>query len=101
MECSGPPLIVLVQCKIGVDEADLYRAQGKDGVLQLLKSWIDKNTGKVDNRRINLEEMEEQHTKVKQFFNVRKQIQLMPTSPQLMVELLVLAEDTHLRNPTH
>ena len=48
-----------MQGKIGVDAADLCRAQGKDGVRQLVKSWIDKNTGKVDNKQINLEELEE------------------------------------------
>ena len=73
MEYSGPPIIVFVQGKKGVDSADLYRAQGKDGVLQLVKSWIDKNTGKVNNRPNNLEEMEEQHMEVEQFYNVRKQ----------------------------
>ena len=73
MEYSGPPIIVFVQGKKGVDSADLYRAQGKDGVLQLVKSWIDKNTGKVNNRHNNLEEMEEQHMEVDQFYNVRKQ----------------------------
>ena len=80
-----PPLNASVQGKIGVDAADLCRAQGKDGVRQLVKSWIDKNTGKVDNKQINLEELEEWHMELKQFYNERKQIQLMQTSPQVIV----------------
>ena len=37
----------------------------------------------------------------KQFYNVRKQIQLMQTSPQVNVELLILVEDSHLQNSRH
>ena len=69
---------------------DLHRVQGKEGVLLLVKPWIAKNTGNINDEQINLEELERQHAEVKQFYKVRKQIWLMPPSAQVKVALLVL-----------
>ena len=90
IECNRPPLVAFLKGKIGVDAVDLHRVQGKEGVLLLVKPWIAKNTGNINDEQINLEELERQHAEVKQFYKVRKQIWLMPPSAQVKVALLVL-----------
>ena len=47
MECSGPPMIANRGGQIEIDAENLGRAQGTDGVLMLVRSWINENTGKL------------------------------------------------------
>ena len=66
MECSGPPMIANRGGQIEIDAENLGRAQSTDGVLMLVRSWINENTGEVSEKKINMEEMEDVHEEVKQ-----------------------------------
>ena len=39
-----------------------------------IRSWINEYTGEVDDKNINMQEMEELHSEVKQLYAIRKQI---------------------------
>ena len=52
----GPPLIGTIQCKIGIDQYDLQKLQTENGPLNLVRSWFNDNTGKVNDKKINTEE---------------------------------------------
>ena len=66
MEGRGPPLIGAIQGKIAIDQYDLEKAQIEDGSISLVKSWFNKNTGKVDDKNIDTEEFETLHSDVLQ-----------------------------------
>ena len=53
-------LIAYNKCIIYDNAEDLYRAQGKDSILQKIRSWINKYLGEVDDKKI-MQEMEELH----------------------------------------
>ena len=56
IEGSGPPLIGTIQCKIGIDQYDLQKSQTENGALNLVRSWFNHNTDKVNDKKINTEE---------------------------------------------
>ena len=56
IEGRGPPLIGTIQCKIGIDQYDLQKSQAENGPLNLVRSWFNDNTGKVNDKKINTEE---------------------------------------------
>ena len=101
MECEGPPMIASNKGIINIDADNLYKAQCTDGVLMTIKSWIDKYTGEVDDKKINLQEMNELHEEVKQMYTVRKQFKLMETSDRIKVRLLCLVEDKYTNSPVY
>ena len=70
----------------------MCRAQNTDGVLMTIRSWKNEYTGEVDDKNINMQEMEELHSEVKQLYAVRKQIKLMESTDQVKVRLLCLIE---------
>ena len=41
MECSGPPMIAYNKGIININADDQYRAQSTDGVLMMIKLWIN------------------------------------------------------------
>ena len=47
-EGSGPPLIGTFKGKILIDQVDLEKAQNEDSSLQMVKSWFNTKTGKID-----------------------------------------------------
>ena len=51
MECSGPPMIANNRGQIQIDAENLCRAQNEDGVLMLVRSWINEDTGEVDEKK--------------------------------------------------
>ena len=59
---------------INIDAENLYRAQSTDGVIMLIMMCINEYTGEVDDKNINMQEMDELHSEVKQLYAVRKQI---------------------------
>ena len=44
--------------------------------MHLVRSWINKNTGKIENRKINTEEFEGVHSDVIQMYKIRKHLRL-------------------------
>ena len=96
MECSGPPMIANNKGKINIDA--LYRAQSTDGVMMTIKSWINDYSGEVDDENINVQEMAELHSEVKQLYTVRKQIK---STDQLKVRLLCLIEGKYTNSPVY
>ena len=88
MECRGPSVIAYNKGMINIDTDDLYRAQSTDRALMTIKSWINE----VDDKNINMQEMAELHSEVKQLYTVRKQIKLMESTDQVKVRLLCLIE---------
>ena len=101
MECSGPPMIANRGGQIEIDAENLGRAQGTDGVLMLVRSWIDENTGEVNDKKINMLGMEDVHSEVKEMYAVRKQIKLMEPTEQVKVKLLCLIEGKYTNFPVY
>ena len=62
----------------------------------LVRSWINEDTGEVDDKKINMQEMEELHSEVKQLYAVRKQIKLMESTEQVKVRFLCLVEGKYV-----
>ena len=85
MECSGLPIIAYNKGIINIDADDLYRAQSTDGVLMTIKSWINEYSGEVDDKNIDMQEISEFHSKVKQVYTVKKQIKLLESTDQVKV----------------
>ena len=75
-ESSGPPLIGNFQGKIVIDQVDLEKAQNEDSAIQMVKSWFNLKTGKIDENRIDTSTFEEVHEDVLQLYKVRKQLRL-------------------------
>ena len=75
----------------------------------VIRTWINEDTGEVDDKKINMQEMEEMHSEVKQLYAVRKQIKLMESTDQVKVRLLCLVEGKYTNSlvyrlivlPTH
>ena len=44
--------------------------------MHLVRSWINENTGKIKNRKINTEELEGVHSDVIQMYKIRKHLRL-------------------------
>ena len=66
-----------------------------------IRSWINEYTGEVDDKNINMQEMEELHSEVKQLYAVRKQIKLMESTDQVKVRLLCLIEGKYTNSPVY
>ena len=89
----GPPLIGTIQGRIGLDQYDLEKAQSEDGALQLVRSWFNKTTGRIDDKNINTSEFEGLHSGVIQLYKVRTQLRLTDKSSMDDVRLVYLLED--------
>ena len=59
-------MIVNNKGTIQIDAENVYRAQNTDGVLMTIRSWITDYSGEVDDKNINMQEIEELHSEVKQ-----------------------------------
>ena len=51
IEGRGPPLIGAMKGKIVLDQVDLEKAQNEDGALTMVRSWFNKTTGKIDEKK--------------------------------------------------
>jgi hypothetical protein len=101
IEGRGPPLIGTIQGKIGIDQNDLEKAQIDDGALNLVRSWFNEKTGKIDDKKIDTEEFEGLHNDVVQLYKVRKQLRLTKKSSTNQAELIYLLEDEFEAEPRH
>ena len=70
-----------------------------DGSISLVKSWFNKNTGKVDDKNIDTEEFETLHSDVLQLYKVRKQLRITDKQVTKQARLLYLLEDEFETNP--
>jgi len=98
-EGRGPPLIAPVKGNILIDSIDLEKAQKEDGALQMVSTWFDENTGKIQEDKIDKTEFDSVHTDVLQLYKVRKQLRLLTTANN--VRLVFLLEDEFESDPIH
>ena len=68
IEGRGPPLIGAVKGKIVLDQFDLEKAQNEDGALTMVRSWFNKTTGKIDEKKIDTSEFDSIHGDVLQLY---------------------------------
>ena len=52
-EGRGPALIAPVKGNILIDAIDLEKAQKEDGALQMVSTWFDEKTGKIQENKID------------------------------------------------
>ena len=71
----------------------------EDGSISLVKSWFNKNTGKVDDRNIDTNEFETLHSDVFKLYKVRKQLRITDGKVIKQARLLYLLEDKFEANP--
>ena len=76
---SEPPLKRTFQGKILIDQVDLEKAQNEDSLLQMVKSWFNTKTGKIDENKIDTSGFDTVHEDVLQLYTVRKQLRLTDT----------------------
>ena len=98
-EGRGPALIAPVKGNILIDAIDLEKAQKEDGALQMVSTWFDENTGKIQENKIDKTEFDSVHTDVIQLYKVRKQLRLLTTAEN--VRLIFLLEDEFESDPIH
>ena len=67
-EGSGPPLIGTFKGKILIDQVDLDKAQNEDSALQMVRSWFNFKTGKIDEKKIDTSVFDEVHDDVLQLY---------------------------------
>ena len=70
------PLIGTIQSKIILDQTDLETDQKEDGTLNMVRSWFNVNTGKIDENKIDTTEFDSVHDDLLQLYKVRKQLRL-------------------------
>ena len=87
-EGSGPPLIGTFKGKILIDQVDLEKAQNEDSALQMVRSWFDIKTGKINENKIDTV-----HEDVLQLYKVRKQLRLTDSSTKNSTRLVYLLEN--------
>jgi len=69
-EGSGPPLIGTFKGKILIDQVDREKAQNEDSALQMVKSWFNFKTGKIDEKKIDTSVFDEVHDDALQLYKV-------------------------------
>ena len=100
-EGRGPALICNIQGKIGLDQKDLEKAQVEDGSLQLVRSWFNETTGKIEDKNIDTSGFEGLHSDVIQLYKVRSQLRLSDKSSTGDVRLVYLLEDEFEPEPRY
>ena len=70
------PLIGTFKGKILIDQVDLEKAQNEDSALQMVRSWFNLKTGKIDENKIDTSIFNKVHDDVLQLYKVRKQLRL-------------------------
>ena len=64
MKGVDPPLIGTFKGKILIDQVDLEKAQTNDSALQMVRSWFNLKTGKIDEKKIDTSVFDEVHDDV-------------------------------------
>ena len=98
-EGSEPPLIGTFKGKILIDQVDLEKAQNEDSALQMVKSWFNLKTGKVEEKKIDTSVFEEVHDDILQLYKVRKQLRLTDANTTSSARLVYLLENEFDTNP--
>ena len=98
-EGSGPPLIGTFKGKILIDQVDLEKAQNEDSALQMVKSWFNMKTGKINENKIDTSVFNTVHEDVLQLYKVRKQLRLTDASTRNSTRLVYLLENEFDSNP--
>ena len=76
-----------------MDQVDLEKAQNEDGALTMVRSWFNKTTGKIDEKKIDTSEFDSVHGDVLQLYKVRKQLGLTDKKTTSKTRLIYLLED--------
>ena len=98
-EGSGPPLIGTFKGKILIDQVDLEKAQNEDSALQMVRSWFNLKTGKIDENKIDTSIFNKVHDDVLQLYKVRKQLRLTDANTTNSARLVYLLENKFDSNP--
>ena len=98
-EGSGPPLIGTFKGKILIDQEDLEKAQTEDSALQMVRSWLNFKTGKIDEKKIDTSVFDKVHDKVLQLYKVRKHLRLTNAKTTNSTRLVYLLENEFDSNP--
>ena len=98
-ESSGPSLIGNFQGKIVIDQVDLEKAQTEDSAIQMVRSWFNLKTGKIDENKIDTSTFNEVHEDVLQLYKVRKQLRLTDEKTTSSSRLVYLLENEFEANP--
>ena len=98
-EGRGPPLIGTFKGKILVDQVDLEKAQNEDSALQMVRSWFNFKTGKIEEKKIDTSTFDEVHDDVLQLYKVRKQLRLTDGTTANSTRLIYLIENEFDANP--
>ena len=78
---------------------DLEKAQTEDSTIQMVKSWFNWKTGKVEENKIDTSIFDEVHEDVLQLYKVRKQLRLTDAKPTNSTRLVYLLENEFDSNP--
>jgi len=78
---------------------DLEKAQNEDSSLQMVKSWFNMKTGKIDERKVNTSVFDTVHEDVLQLYKVIKQLRLTDASTTNFIRLVYLLENEFDLNP--
>ena len=98
-EGSGPSLIGTFKGKILIDQVDLEKAQNEDSALQMVKSWFNTKTGKINENKIDTSVFDTVHEDVLQLYKVRKQLRLTDANTTNSIRLVYLLENKFDSNP--
>ena len=93
------PPIGTIQGKIVLDQIDLEKAQKDDGRLNMVRSWFNQSTGKIEDKNIDTSEFDSVHEDVLQLYKVRKQLRLTDSKTTSSTRLIYLLEDKFESDP--
>jgi len=93
------PLIGTFKGKILIDQMDLQSMQNDDVGLQMVKSWFNMKTGKIDKNKIHTSTFDTVHSNVLQLYKVRKQLRLIDDTVINSFRLIYLIENEFDLNP--
>ena len=78
---------------------DLQKVQDEDSALQMVKSWFNLNTGKIDENKIDTSVFDTVHDDVLQLYKGRKPIRLTDATVTNTARLIFLIENEFDSNP--
>jgi hypothetical protein len=78
---------------------DLEKAQTEDSAIQMVRSWFNLKTGKIDENKIDTSTFGEVHEDVLQLYKVRKQLRLTNGNTTSSTRLVYLLENKFDSNP--
>lgn len=76
-----------------LDQTDLEKAQHDDRALNMVRTWFNKTTGKIDEKKIDTTEFDSLHNNVLQLNKVRNQLRLTDNNTTSTTRLIYLLEN--------